>query len=87
MPVRKYTREHCEQRMGGVWHANGECTRASGGSYSYSCSYLNAKEPWPMIMREFETLFDLSEPNTLRWVLVGTAAAGGGYAYYRMRRK
>jgi hypothetical protein len=33
-PVRLYTQEEC-RNINGIWHANGECTKKEGGSYSW----------------------------------------------------
>ena len=38
--IRKYTRAECD-RLGGIWHANGECTKPQGGSYSWDCRNVN----------------------------------------------
>jgi hypothetical protein len=32
--IRLYSREECES-IDGIWHANGECTKKTGGSYSW----------------------------------------------------
>lgn len=32
--IRLYSREECES-IGGIWHSNGECTKKTGGSYSW----------------------------------------------------
>jgi len=32
--LRLYSREECES-IDGIWHANGECTKKTGGSYSW----------------------------------------------------
>ena len=34
--MRLYTREECEG-IDGIWHQNGECTKKTGGSYSWDC--------------------------------------------------
>lgn len=62
--------------MGGRFFKDGECLRPGPGSFSYDCAFLNKDEPMPSIRREIATLFKLDAPNTLRWVLLGTAAAG-----------
>lgn len=35
--IRIYTREECEQKLNGIFHASGECTKKDGGSYSWDC--------------------------------------------------
>jgi hypothetical protein len=32
--IKLYSREECEN-INGIWHANGECTKREGGSYSW----------------------------------------------------
>jgi len=34
--IRLYTQEECNS-MDGIWHQNGECTKKTGGSYSWDC--------------------------------------------------
>ena len=38
--IRVYEQTDCD-KLNGNWHANGECTKKSGGSYSAECSVLN----------------------------------------------
>ena len=38
--IRIYTRPECD-KMQGNWHANGECTKKEGGSWSWDCRDLN----------------------------------------------
>ena len=38
--LRLYTQDECNL-MNGNWHQNGECTKKSGGSYSYDCRNVN----------------------------------------------
>ena len=46
--TRIYTRDECEGTLNGIWHANGDCTKVEGGSYSYDCRYLNSlPDPQP----------------------------------------
>jgi hypothetical protein len=40
-PIRKYTQSECEDALGGMYNASGECTKQDGGSYSYDCRHLN----------------------------------------------
>jgi hypothetical protein len=39
--MRVYTRQECESSLRGIWHANGECTKSTGGSWSWECKGLN----------------------------------------------
>jgi hypothetical protein len=62
--IRIYTRDECEGTLNGIWHANGECTKGEGGSYSYDCRYLNS-------------LPDPQPPAAMGAAVVGATAAGG----------
>lgn len=70
--LRKYSREECENAMGGLFHANGECTRPEGGSFSASCASVN-DDPLDMLYR-------------YRW-WIGGAAVAGGIVYWRMSKR
>jgi hypothetical protein len=39
--MRVYTRQECEGTLRGIWHASGECTKGTGGSWSWDCKGLN----------------------------------------------
>ena len=39
--LRIYTRDECEGTLNGIWHADGQCSKVGGSSYSYDCRYLN----------------------------------------------
>jgi hypothetical protein len=39
--MRVYSRQECEGSLSGIWHANGECTKGTGGSWSWECKGLN----------------------------------------------
>ena len=69
--IRLYTRAECESKDG-IYHANGECTRATGGSFSYDCRKVN-NDPLAMLW-------------AWRWY-IGGAAAVGGVLWYRRKMK
>jgi len=69
--IRLYTRAQCE-RMDGIYHANGECTRPEGGSFSYDCRKLN-NDPLAILY-------------SWKWY-IGGAAAVGGVLWWRNRRR
>lgn len=70
--LRLYTRDECEGQLGGIWHANGECSRPEGGSFSAGCAHLNSS--WTATLYKW------------RWI-IGGAAVVGGYMAWRRRRK
>lgn len=41
--IRVYTKEECD-KLDGNWHANGECIKKGGGSYSWDCRTLNFRK-------------------------------------------
>ena len=43
--IRLYSAQACAVRLKGNWHANGECTKVEGGSYSWDCRFLNSTRP------------------------------------------
>jgi hypothetical protein len=70
--MRLYKRSECDS-LGGVYHANGECSRPEGGSFSYDCSKLN--KSWKA--KAFEW----------KWWIGGAVVITGGVMLYRRRRK
>lgn len=40
--IRLYTKGECDS-LGGMYHGNGECTKAEGGSWSWDCRGLNSQ--------------------------------------------
>jgi hypothetical protein len=69
--IRLYTRAQCEG-INGIYHANGECTRPEGGSFSYDCRKLNS-DPLAILY-------------SWKWY-IGGAAAVGGVLWWRNRRR
>lgn len=38
--IKLYTKDECD-KLGGIWHANGECTKYEGGSFSWDNRNMN----------------------------------------------
>ena len=71
--LRLYTRKECDS-LEGTWHANGECTRPQGGSFSYDCKKLNKSLK--------------AKAYQYKWWIGGAlVVAVGGYMLYRRRRR
>jgi hypothetical protein len=70
--LRLYTRAECEGGLGGTWHANGECTRPEGGSFSAGCAHLNSS--W------------IAKMYPWRWMIGGVLVVGGFMAWRRSRK-
>ena len=58
--IRIYTKAECDT-LNGNWHANGECTLKTGGSFSWNCRYLNGQEPQSNLV----AWFDANDGQTL----------------------
>ena len=70
--LRVYTRDECEG-LSGSWHANGECSRPEGGSFSYDCREIN-KDPMDWFVRN-------------RYMLAAGAVVVAGGVWWSMRKK
>lgn len=68
--IRLFTEAECTQK-GGIWHANGECTKSAGGSYSWDCRDVN-NDPLDMLWQ--------------KRYYIGGAVVVGGLLYWRMRK-
>jgi len=62
--LRIYNRDECEQGLDGIYHANGECTKKGGGSFSWDCRSLNSTETCTANLGIFnkDFLFLLQDP-------------------------
>lgn len=70
--IRLFTKDECEKGKHGIWHANGECTKPEGGSFSWDCRATN-QDPVDMVMQK-------------KYYIAG-AVLVGGFVWWRMSRK
>jgi hypothetical protein len=78
--IRLYTQNECNN-LSGNWHANGECIKRTGGSFSWECRELNTMKPpvqstkdkydimtWGNVLQYFSDLYQnmhSSDPNVV----------------------
>jgi hypothetical protein len=80
--TRLYTKSECDE-LGGLYHGNGECSKAEGGSWSWDCRNE------PTTQRATESFGGMTMASDGLMGLSWTTLAGlavGGYVLYRFTR-
>jgi hypothetical protein len=54
--IKLYTKAECDL-LNGIWHANGECTKVEGGSYSWD----NRKQPYRVKIKLRDSTIEYNE--------------------------
>jgi hypothetical protein len=82
--LRLFSEEECQSK-GGLWHANGECSKAGGGSYSYDCRGMNT-DPGAIAHAASKKAVQATQEavstatnwlSEYRWYVAGAGVVGG----------